>query len=407
MDFLFRAGIARRLYLLSFVLIAALVLVANAAWVSLTAVDALARQSMPGGAASAVSQPMQAIALRQALGDISRNALEARTRVSVMVVAVALGLLVFSRYISHLLLRRIALAQRMAEKVRDGDLTGSVADIQRDEFQPLLQALASMQHALMGMVLDVREGAEAVALASAEIARGNQDLSLRTEEQALALEHTAHSMSELDQMVSRNAEGALQARELAHRAAGAASNAATVVEQVVDTMRGIDESARSIVQIIAVIDGLAFQTNILALNAAVEAARAGAQGNGFAVVAGEVRVLAQRSAQAAKQIQNLVNTSVARSGQGSVLVHNAGQAMQQVATAIGHVTHIVEAISAASQQQSAGLSSVSDTVLQLGQSTQQNAALVEEIAAAAQGLRGQADAQVQGVAVFRVEGAGA
>ncbi|RFO94920.1 methyl-accepting chemotaxis protein [Rhodoferax lacus] len=395
MAFLFRAGIARRLYLLSFVLIAALVLVANAAWVSLTAVDDLARQSL-------LSQ--QGATLQQALGAISRNALEARTRVSVMVVAVALGLLAFSRYISQLLLRRIALAQHMAEKVRDGDLTRTLADASRDEFQPLLQALASMQQALMGMVLDVRQGALAVAMASAGIARGNGDLSLRTEDQVLALERTAQSMSELDHMVRGNAEGALQARDLAHKAAGAASNAATVVEQVVDTMRGIDESARSIVQIIAVIDGLAFQTNILALNAAVEAARAGAQGNGFAVVAGEVRVLAQRSAQAAKQIQNLVNTSVARSGQGSALVHRAGNAMLEVATAIGHVTHIVEAISAASQQQSAGLTSVSETVMQLGQSTQQNAALVEEISAAAQGLRSQADAQVQGVAVFQLEG---
>ena len=351
MAFLFRPGIARRLYLLSFVLIAALVLVANAAWVSLTAVDELARQSLlavPG------------VALQHALGDISRNALEARTRVSIMVVAVAFGLLAFSRYLSRLLLRRIALAQRMTEKVRDGDLTGSVADRTCDEFQPLLQALMRMQHALMGMVLQVREGAQAVAWASAEIARGNQDLSLRTEAQALALEQTAQALTQLDQMVGRNAQGALQARDVAHQAAAAASHAATVVEQVVDTMRGIDESARSIVQIIAVIDGLAFQTNILALNAAVEAARAGAQGNGFAVVAGEVRVLAQRSAQAAKQIQNLVNTSVARSGQGSTLVHKAGGAMQQVATVIGHVTHIVEAISAASQQQSAGLTSVTN-----------------------------------------------
>ena len=394
MTFLSRWGIARRLYLFSCVLVLALVLVANAAWVSLSAVDAMARQSQHG----ALSADLQ-----QTLSEISRDALEARTRVSVMVVAVALGLVGFSRYISQLLLRRVALAQTMAEKVRDGDLTHTIADQRMDEFQPLLQALGSMQQALMGMVRGVRQGAEQVALASVEIAKGNHDLSLRTEDQALALEHTAQAMTRLDAMVRTNAEGALRARQLAHGASGAARDAARVVEQVMDTMRGIDESARSIVQIIAVIDGLAFQTNILALNAAVEAARAGAQGNGFAVVAGEVRVLAQRSAQAAKQIQTLVNTSVQRSGLGSALAQDAGKAMQQVAGAIGDVTHIVEDISTASQQQSAGLSQVSDTVLQLGQSTQQNAALVQEIAAAAQGLKGQAHEQVQGVAVFQLE----
>ncbi|MEO8121454.1 MAG: methyl-accepting chemotaxis protein [Rhodoferax sp.] len=394
MNFTSHWGIARRLYLASSLLIAALVLVANAAWISLTSVDDLSRQV----AVNSVPGPDQ-----QALAQIGLQARGARTRVSVMVVAVALGLLAFSWYISHLLLRRVATAQHMAERVRAGDLSRVAIDKTHDEFHPLLLALGSMQSALMNVVRNVRHGAESVATASVEIAQGNRDLSRRTEEQAVALEETAESMAQLDGIVRKNADGALLARQLAQDASAVAGHAGDVVAQVMDTMQGIDDSARNIVDIIQVIDGIAFQTNILALNAAVEAARAGEQGRGFAVVASEVRSLAQRSADAARQIKQLVNTSVARAGRGSALATDAGNAMQQVVSAIARVTRIMEEISAASLQQSSSLSHVSDTVTHMGRSTQQNAALVEQISAAADSLGTQAQAQVQGVAVFRLD----
>ena len=392
MNFLIRPGLARRLYLLSFALIACLVVVANAAWVSLTEVDSLARESLHGA-----QVPVDALA------KISRDALDARTRLSAMVVAVAMGMLAFSCYISRLLLHRIAVAQSMAEKVRDGDLTRNAADSRRDEFQPLMQELGSMQHTLLGTVQGVRASAERIAVASAEIAKGNRELSQRTEEQVLALKLTVQSMTDISEIVRANAKGAERVRQLAQGASNAAEHAAQVIEQVVDEMCDIDEGARSIVQIIAVIDGLAFQTSILALNAAVEAARAGTRGNGFAVVAGEVQVLAQRSAQAAKQIQNLVNTSVERSGQGSALVEKAGAAMRDVSIAIAQATRIAEDISVASQAQSTTLHQLSETVQQMDRSNHANATLVEEIATAAQWLRNQADEQVQNVAVFQLE----
>ena len=277
----------------------------------------------------------------------------------------------------------------------------------RDEFHPLMLSLGSMQEALMHMVRNVRLGAQTVAYASIEIANGNRDLSQRTEEQALALERASESMLRLDQSARTTADGAQQAHQLAQEACNAARQAQQQVQAVVETMRGIDESTRSIVEIIAVIDGIAFQTNVLALNAAVEAARAGEQGRGFAVVASEVRILAQRSGLAAKQVQQLVNASVVRSAQGSTLASGAGLVMQQVAVSIGTAARVVEDISAASQKQSAGLSEVSETMSQVGWATQQNAALVEEIAAAADGLQKQAHEQVQGVSVFRLLESGA
>ncbi|MBQ0130634.1 MAG: methyl-accepting chemotaxis protein, partial [Comamonas sp.] len=248
----------------------------------------------------------------------------------------------------------------------------------------------------------VRTGADGVASASGQIAMGNADPSSRTEEQASALEETAASMEELGSTVRQNAENARQANQLALNASTVALQGGEVVGQVVDTMRGINESSRKIADIIGVIDSIAFQTNILALNAAVEAARAGEQGRGFAVVAGEVRNLAQRSAEAAKEIKGLITDSVKRAEQGSHQVDKAGNTMSEVVTAIRRVTDIMGEISAASTEQSQGVAQVGEAVTQMDQTTQQNAALVEESAAAADSLRKQAQELVDAVAVFQL-----
>jgi methyl-accepting chemotaxis protein len=249
-------------------------------------------------------------------------------------------------------------------------------------------------------VSNVRIGSEGVATASAEIAQGNNDLSARTEQQASSLEETAASMEELSATVKQNADSARQANQLAAQASTVAVQGGDVVGQVVETMKGINDSSRKISDIISVIDGIAFQTNILALNAAVEAARAGEQGRGFAVVASEVRSLAGRSAEAAKEIKNLINASVERVEQGTVLVDKAGVTMAEVVSAIRRVTDLMGEISAASNEQSAGVSQVGEAVISMDQVTQQNAALVEEMAAAASSLKSQANDLVQIVAVF-------
>jgi methyl-accepting chemotaxis protein len=248
----------------------------------------------------------------------------------------------------------------------------------------------------------VRSSADSVSNASAEIAHGNQDLSNRTEQQASALEQTAASMEELSATVRQNADSARQANQLAMDAASVAAQGGEVVGQVVDTMKGINDSSNKIADIISVIDGIAFQTNILALNAAVEAARAGEQGRGFAVVASEVRSLAGRSADAAKEIKNLINTSVQRVEQGTALVDKAGVTMTEVASSIRRVTSIMAEISAASSDQASGVSQVSEAVKHMDQATQQNAALVEQMAAAASGLKSQAHELVATVAVFKL-----
>ena len=327
------------------------------------------------------------------------------TRILVVsaVLAVALGLLAMTWHIGSVLKRRVAVSQAVAQRVRDGDLTVPVRDDARDEFTPLLASLDEMQTALTRVVSRVRQGAESVATASAEIAQGNQDLSSRSESQASALEQTAASMEELGSTVRQNADNAQQANQLAKSAAGVAEQGGEVVAQVVDTMRGISESSRKIGDIINVIDGIAFQTNILALNAAVEAARAGEQGRGFAVVAGEVRTLAQRSAEAAKEIKHLIEESVERVDQGSALVDRAGTTMHDVVASIRRVTDLMGEISAASVEQSAGVAQVGEAVIQMDETTQQNAALVEEIAAAATGLSSQSRELVEAVAVFRIE----
>ena len=293
-------------------------------------------------------------------------------------------------------------ASGVARQVAMGDLTAKIENQHTDEVGQLLSSLKEMQESLVGVVSQVRQGSEGVATASAEIAQGNQDLSGRTESQASALEETAASMEELSSTVKQNADNARQANQLAQSASTTAIQGGEVVGQVVKTMHGINEASRKISDIISVIDGIAFQTNILALNAAVEAARAGEQGRGFAVVASEVRSLAGRSAEAAKEIKSLIIASVERVEQGSALVDRAGATMTEVVSAIKRVTDIMSEISTASSEQSAGVAQVGEAITQMDQATQQNAALVEQMAAAASSLKSQAEDLVQTVAVFRL-----
>ena len=289
----------------------------------------------------------------------------------------------------------------VAQSVGAGDLTVRI-DLKAGDSSSLMARLKAMQESLGQVVTNVRRGSEGVASASAEIAQGNQDLSARTEHQASALEQTAASMEELSATVKQNADSARQANQLAMNASTVAIKGGEVVSQVVQTMKGINESSRKISDIISVIDGIAFQTNILALNAAVEAARAGEQGRGFAVVASEVRSLAGRSAEAAKEIKSLINASVERVEFGSTLVDQAGVTMTEVVGSIRLVTDIMGEISAASSEQSTGVSQVGEAVTHMDQATQQNAALVEQMAAAASSLKSQAHDLVGAVAVFKL-----
>jgi len=253
------------------------------------------------------------------------------------------------------------------------------------------------------VVTKVREGSEAIAMASSEIAQGNHDLSARTESQASALQQTSASMEQLSSTVHQNAENARQANTLAGKASAVAHQGGSVVAQVVETMKGINDASRKIADIIGVIDAIAFQTNILALNAAVEAARAGEQGRGFAVVAGEVRLLAGRCASAAKEIRGLIHTSVERVSSGSSQVDQAGNTMQDVVRSIQQATTIMGEISLASAEQNAGVSQIGEAIMQMDQVTQQNAALVEQMAAAASALKSQSRQLVQEVASFRLQ----
>jgi len=333
---------------------------------------------------------------------IGSNVENTRLQLSAFVAAVGCGLVAFSWFMARSLRRRVAQAQVVADRVKEGDFSVPVLDDVRDEFSPLLTTMADMQASLTEVVAQVRENAEGVATASAEIALGNQDLSQRTEEQASALQQTSATMSQLGVTVRNNADSAQQANVLAQGATSVAAEGGEVVGKVVSTMQGISDSSRKIGDIIGVIDGIAFQTNILALNAAVEAARAGEQGRGFAVVASEVRTLAQRSAEAAKEIKTLIGRSVEQVEQGTVLVDQAGKTMDEIVGSIKRVSDIVAEITSASAEQSSGIQQVSGAVGQMDQVTQQNAALVEQSASAAESLKGQAQQLVQAVAVFKL-----
>ena len=323
--------------------------------------------------------------------------------------SIAIGLGVVLAIITGLLLIRAILgplneAIAVADAVASGDLTSRIEVNSTNETGHLLQALKTMNENLIDLVSKVRTGTDQIATASGEIASGNSDLSQRTEEQASSLEETASSMEELTSTVKQNADNARQANQLAAGASEVAVKGGAVVGQVVQTMSAINESSKKIVDIISVIDGIAFQTNILALNAAVEAARAGEQGRGFAVVATEVRTLAQRSAAAAKEIKELISDSVAKVEDGTRLVDEAGATMDEIVTSVKRVTDIMSEISAASNEQSSGIEQVNQAVTQMDEVTQQNAALVEEAAAAAESMNDQAQALTQAVSVFKVSG---
>ncbi len=325
------------------------------------------------------------------------------TRISLIVMAlVSVASMAGALWLTRRIVAPIGEAVSLAEKVAHGDLTTPIHATGTDEIGVLLASLQSMQDSLSKLVINVRRGSEGVATASAEIAQGNHDLSARTEQQASALEQTAASMEELGTTVRQNAESASHANQLAQSASTIAVDGGNVVSQVVETMRDINDSSRKISDIISVIDGIAFQTNILALNAAVEAARAGEQGRGFAVVASEVRSLAGRSADAAKEIKSLINASVERVEHGSTLVDKAGVTMTEVVSSIRRVTDIMGEISAASTEQSNGVAQVGEAVTHMDQATQQNAALVEQMAAAASSLKSQAQDLVHLVDEFKV-----
>ncbi|RJF95274.1 HAMP domain-containing protein [Noviherbaspirillum saxi] len=317
----------------------------------------------------------------------------------VLVATVMLGLVITASITAPL-----RAAVHVAETVAAGDLTSRIEVTSNDETGQLQRALQQMNANLLKMIGEVRSGTNAIAAGSNEIASGNLELSSRTEQQASSLEETATSMEELTSTVKQNADNARQANQLAVSASTVAVKGGEVVAQVVDTMGSINESAKKIVDIIGVIDGIAFQTNILALNAAVEAARAGEQGRGFAVVASEVRNLAQRSAAAAKEIKALIGDSVDKVDTGSKLVTQAGSTMDEIVESVKRVTDIMAEIMAASQEQSAGIEQVNQAINQMDQVTQQNAALVEEAAAASQGMQNQASNLEQVVSVFKLDG---
>jgi len=319
-----------------------------------------------------------------------------------LVCGIGLGL-----WLTRSITRPLARAVGLAQQVASGDLTADIQVSSTDEVGVLLSALKDMNTSLLKTVSEVRSGTETIVTASQQIAAGNLDLSARTEQQASSLEETASSMEELTSTVRQNADNARQANTLAQNASGIATRGGEVVSQVVETMASINASSKKIADIIAVIDGIAFQTNILALNAAVEAARAGEQGRGFAVVASEVRNLAQRSAAAAKEIRGLITDSVGKVETGGQLVAQAGATMQEIVQGITRVTDIMSEIASASAEQTLGIEQVNAAITQMDDVTQQNAALVEEAAAAATSLEDQAACLAQLVSTFKIDGAAA
>ncbi|MRW91498.1 HAMP domain-containing protein [Duganella sp. FT80W] len=320
----------------------------------------------------------------------------------IVVACVALGA-IQAVWISGLIARPLENAVHIAQTVAAGNLTSQIVVSTTDETGQLLQALKEMNDNLQKIVGQVRQGTDVISTAASEIATGNLDLSARTEQQASSLEETASSMEELTSTVKQNADNARRANELAHSASGIAVQGGDVVSQVVQTMGSINASSSKIVDIIGVIDGIAFQTNILALNAAVEAARAGEQGRGFAVVASEVRNLAQRSASAAKEIKSLITDSVAQVEAGSKLVHQAGKTMEEVVASVRKVSDIVAEITTAGKEQEVGIEQINQAVAEMDTVTQQNAALVEQAAAASASMQEQAEQLARVVSVFKLE----
>ena len=329
---------------------------------------------------------------------------KARLLTILAVAATVLAGCIFAWLVSRSIIRPLGQAVAIARRVADGDLSAHIDVQSTNETGKLMLALKDMNDHLARTVGRVRSGADTIATASSQIAAGNLDLSSRTEQQASALEETASSMEELTSTVKQNSDNARQAGQLAQSASDVAVKGGAEVAQVVDTMGSINASSKKIVDIIGVIDGIAFQTNILALNAAVEAARAGEQGRGFAVVATEVRNLAQRAASAAKEIKSLIDDSVDKVNIGAKLVDQAGATMQEIVGSIRRVTDIMGEITAASREQTEGIEQVNQAIIQMDETTQQNAALVEEAAAAAASLQDQAGNLVELVSVFKIDG---
>ncbi len=350
---------------------------------------------------------LKAIAIRTERASALRAEAQARTRLSVMVMAGAFAVALFMTIITFVLLRRVVIgplqeAATRIERIAGGDLTLPQQACGRSEIGKLSQYLQDMQSALVKTVGSVREGAEAIYHGTSEISAGNTDLSSRTEEQAAAIEQTAASMEQLTSTVKQNADNAHHASKLAEDASKKASDGGRIVSGVVKTMNNISTSSKKISEITAVINSIAFQTNILALNAAVEAARAGEQGRGFAVVASEVRTLAQRSAQAAKEIEGLISESVSLIDSGSEQVVHAGETMSGLVDAVRRVTDIMLEIAAASDEQSRGIQQVGQAINEMDNVTQQNASLVEEATAAAVSLEEQAERLTAAVGIFRL-----
>ena len=335
-----------------------------------------------------------------AVGQATRTS-AVTTSIVLTAAELALGL-VMAWLITRSITAPVQQAVGFAKAVAGGDLTADIRAEGRDEIAELLGALSSMRDGLVQIVSQVRTGADSILTGAGEIASGNADLSQRTEEQAANLEETAASMEQMNATVRQNADTAQTATQLAQSASGVAARGGSVVQQVIATMGDISTSSRKIGDIIGTIDGIAFQTNILALNAAVEAARAGEQGRGFAVVAGEVRALAQRSAQAAREIKALIGQSVDNVDNGSRLVGEAGETMTEIVSQVRRVADLIAEIGSATQEQTTGIGQVSEAVSQLDKVTQQNAALVEEAAAAADSLRGQAQRMNEVVGVFKL-----
>ena len=344
-------------------------------------------------------QPQSSVDRQQQLeGERMVTVQLAGAMVLLLLICIGLG----AYYLIGSIQRPLAEAGALAQRIAGGDLSAQETVTRSDEFGDLLRSLFAMSESLGRMVHQVRQSTDSIAIASAEIATGNHDLSARTEQTSSNLQQTAAAMEEFTSTIAQSASSARQASTLAASATGVAERGGTVVTQVVSTMEDINHSSKKISDIIGVIDGIAFQTNILALNAAVEAARAGEQGRGFAVVASEVRSLAGRSAEAAKEIKVLIGASVERVEQGTLLVDKAGVTMTEVVSSIRQVTNIMGDISAASTEQSAGVAQVGQALTQMDHTTQQNAALVEQMAAAASSMRNQAQDLVQAVAVFKL-----